>query len=137
MNGKRKVLCILTCLIIGLFFMGPYPFAGKADAETQRIAFCHDVVAGNSEIYVMDADGSNQTRLTYSLRNDYTPDWSPDGSKIVFCSYRNNNWDVYVMNPDGSNQRQLFELGGSINGQVQLDVANSFGWVAESIDWAP
>jgi Tol biopolymer transport system component len=56
---------------------------------------------GNSEIYVMHADGSNQTRLT---DDDANPAWSPDGRKIAFASNRgeNDNWDIYVMPADGS-----------------------------------
>ena len=62
----------------------------------------------NSEIYVMNADGTNQTRLTFNDENDGTPDWSADGSKIIFHSKRDlGNAELYVMNPDGSNQVNL------------------------------
>ena len=36
----------------------------------------------------MDADGSNQTRLTRDPADDSRPAWSPDGSRIAFQSYR-------------------------------------------------
>jgi hypothetical protein len=42
---------------------------------------------GNTEIYVMNTDGSNQTRLTYSDIDDADPAFSADGSKIVFTSF--------------------------------------------------
>jgi Tol biopolymer transport system component len=32
---------------------------------------------GNSEIYVMNADGTGQTRLTNSAASDYAPSWGP------------------------------------------------------------
>jgi hypothetical protein len=41
---------------------------------------------GNTDIYVMDADGSHQRRLTTSLAQDEFPSWSPDGSTIVYDS---------------------------------------------------
>ena len=57
---------------------------------------------GNGEIYVMNPDGSDQTRLTYDPASDESPAWSPDGSKIAFVSLRDGNYDIYVMSSDGS-----------------------------------
>jgi len=62
---------------------------------------------GNNEIYLMNPDGSEQTRLTNNPALDYTPGWSPDGSKIVFSSDRDGNGEIYVMNADGSGQTRL------------------------------
>jgi Tol biopolymer transport system component len=45
----------------------------------------------------MDADGSNQTRLTNYSSMDIYPAWSPDGTKIAFASDREGNWEIYVM----------------------------------------
>jgi len=55
----------------------------------------------------MNADGSNQVRLTNNSARDYRPSWSPDGSKIIFASDRDGNMEVYIMNADGSNQIRL------------------------------
>jgi len=64
----------------------------------------------NYEIYVMDADGSNQTRLTEGGERatgnpswDQYPSWSTDGTKIVFTSNRGRTNELYVMDADGSN----------------------------------
>ena len=62
---------------------------------------------GNSEIYVMDADGKNQRNLANNRDDDWWPSWPPDGKRIVFVSERDGNSEIYVMDADGGNQRRL------------------------------
>ncbi len=62
---------------------------------------------GNNEVYEMNADGSDQMRLTNTAAAEYAPKWSQDGSKIAFESVRDGNGEVYVMNADGSSQTRL------------------------------
>jgi Tol biopolymer transport system component len=64
---------------------------------------------GESDIYVMNADGSEQRNLTRkpSLNLD-SHAWSPDGQKIAFQRRaKGKNWDIYVINADGSGERNL------------------------------
>ena len=62
---------------------------------------------GNTEIYVMDSNGQNLTRLTDSWGQDVSPTWSPDGKRIAFVSSRSGNPHIYIMNADGSNPKRL------------------------------
>ena len=62
---------------------------------------------GNWEIYKMDTNGRNKTRLTRNETDEYAPVWSSDGKQIAFESYQNRNWEIYVMDADGGNQRNL------------------------------
>ena len=62
---------------------------------------------GNSEIYVMNADGSGQENLTQQPASDSHPSWSPDGRKLAFVSRRDGNSEIYVMNADGSGLRNV------------------------------
>ncbi|HKV34693.1 MAG TPA: winged helix-turn-helix domain-containing protein [Pyrinomonadaceae bacterium] len=61
----------------------------------------------NLDIYVMNADGSNVRRIVDDPEYDVSPQWSPDGRKIVFVTGRNGNFDVYEMNADGTEQKNL------------------------------
>ena len=62
---------------------------------------------GNTEIYVMDADGGNQINLTNSPGRDEWPDWSPDGKKIVYHSFREGRPSIWVMDANGENHKVL------------------------------
>jgi Tol biopolymer transport system component len=73
---------------------------------TGKIAFT-STRHGNREIYVMNADGSNQTNITNNSGYNRDPRFSPDGTKIAFESSRVGNQEIYVMNADGSNQTRL------------------------------
>jgi uncharacterized delta-60 repeat protein len=61
----------------------------------------------NLEIYSMDPDGSNQTRLTTNEAADYDPALSTDATRIAFVSDRDKNDEIYVMNSDGTGQTRL------------------------------
>ena len=62
---------------------------------------------GNTEIYTMNADGSDPTRLTDNPAVDRDAAFSSDGRRIAFVSERDGDSEIYVMNADGSNQTQL------------------------------
>jgi flagellar hook assembly protein FlgD len=67
--------------------------------------------AGNDNIYIMNADGSGKTFLVGG--NNASPNFSPDGTKIVFSSYRDGTgWHIYIMNVDGSSQQKLTSSSG-------------------------
>jgi Tol biopolymer transport system component len=75
--------------------------------DGSKIAFSRVLFEGeppfNYDIWVMNADGSEQTNLSNSpASEDYLPAFSPDGSKIAFETYRDGAPEIYVMNADGS-----------------------------------
>ena len=74
--------------------------------DASKIVF-QSIRDGQAEIYVMNSDGSGQTRLTNNPAFDTAPAWSPDGTKILFTSLRDGPASLYVMNADGSNQTRV------------------------------
>jgi dipeptidyl aminopeptidase/acylaminoacyl peptidase len=63
---------------------------------------------GKQDIYLMNGDGTGQTRLTTDAADDCNAMWSADGAKIVFQSLRNASYyQVYMMNADGTSQTNL------------------------------
>lgn len=71
---------------------------------------------GNTEIYVVDADGSNPVRLTDNPSEDWAPSWAPDGTRIAFASDRSGIDQVFVMGADGSAVTQLTDEPAGNNG---------------------
>lgn len=71
--------------------------------------------SGANQIYVMNADGSEQVQVTTNSSSDISPIISPDGSKIVFLSVSGENTDMYIINADGNELHLLAECLGRYN----------------------
>jgi len=80
-------------------------FAQASPAWNSRIAFERIEIenAYTHGVYVMNSNGSRQTRLT----DGEWPSWSPDGTQIAFSTTRDGNSEIYVMNADGTDPQRL------------------------------
>lgn len=71
---------------------------------------------GNSEIYVMDADGKNMKRLTKTARSEGNIRWIKGGERIAYLGYdaETKTNQIYVMNADGSGVKRLSQMKNGI-----------------------
>jgi Tol biopolymer transport system component len=88
--------------------------------DGNKIAFysMRDVIPGYEgpppEIYVMNADGSQQTRITNNETSDTCPNWTPSGSHIAFTSFHFSYMSsrINIMRADGSEETLLVDTDG-------------------------
>jgi len=69
--------------------------------------------SGNFDLYISDANGTNEKKLTSSEKDEANPNLSPDGKKIVFTASigvmrgSESSTEIWIMNLDGTNPIQL------------------------------
>ncbi len=70
----------------------------------------------NREVFVMNADGSENKQITFTQTSESNAVWIKGGSKIAFLSSESGKSQVWEMNPDGSGRKQLSSYDGNIEG---------------------
>jgi TolB protein len=70
----------------------------------------------DSEIHLMNIDGSGEVNLTQHPANDWEHRWAPSGDSISFLSDRGTGEDIYVMRPDGSDPVNITRTGTEKSG---------------------
>ena len=85
----------------------------NCSASGEQIAYDRTPpTGGGPDVYVMDADGSNQTQLEGWRGGDMDPSWSPTGTQIAFVSTRDGfRQKIFVMNADGSGVTKVNDGG--------------------------
>jgi len=132
--GMRRAI-ILLGVSMALLFLASVLLSTEPSAQTTspegKIVYVKqgtepsdncDLQTGCDDLWVMDADGTNQTNLTNTLdTNEGQPAWSPDGTKIAFTGPGDLNednsgglGDIYVMDADGTNRTNLTDTPNSL-----------------------
>ena len=90
-DGTRVAFASATVLDDG----SPEPGAPSVDGA---------YAAPDMELFVVDVESSELTRLTDNELTDITPGWSPDGTQLIFSSDRDGDSDLWVIAADGSGE---------------------------------
>jgi Tol biopolymer transport system component len=80
--------------------------------DGRKVAYSSDLQrAGDTayfDLFVMNADGSGQRRLTRTPQNEFVFSWSPDGRRLAFFRFPvKPSWAFFVMNADGTGVRKV------------------------------
>lgn len=70
----------------------------------------------NREVFVMNADGSDNKQITFTPYSENEAVWIKGGTKIAFLSNESGSSQLWEMNPDGTGRKQLSEYDGNIEG---------------------
>lgn len=72
----------------------------------------------NRELYVMNADGTENRAITRTPQSEQNAVWSLDGSHIYFLSNEGGSMQVWQMKADGSNRHQISKMDRDVEGFV-------------------
>jgi Tol biopolymer transport system component len=125
LTPDSKVLVTVQSEVLSNIWIAPHNDAGLARQITSGRSDGQEWVAvtpdarivyasragGNYDLWITDADGSNQKQLTAHAGNNDHPAVTPDGRHIVFISDRAGAPHVWRVDIDGSNPKQLTPSG--------------------------
>lgn len=100
-------------------FRGGLAWAPDGSKIAYEVVHDRKTPNSNKDVYVMNEDGSNRTRLTYDIAVDEYPAWSPDGGKVAFSSRFKG---LYVSGLDGASPTKI---------------SDDWSWVSGSFQWSP
>ena len=92
------------------------PRPGKELDDFKRLLSQNLVRPSKLELYVMNADGSDQQQITYLDAASFAPYWPPNGKRILFSSNygdpKGREFDIWAVNVDGTALERITYAGG-------------------------
>lgn len=112
---------------------------GVSKSDQKGVFYMNRIAPGTSELYISNADGTNERPLLSNPVFEYHADFSPDGEWVTFTSERNGdgNSDIYRVRTDGSDLEELVATSSiedsvvmSPNGKYVAYVSTANGYKA-------
>ncbi|HTS34565.1 MAG TPA: hypothetical protein VMH04_02770 [Candidatus Solibacter sp.] len=115
-DAKKNSLAVMNPDGSGITELHINGYDPTISPDGSKVAYCSLREDQYSQIYVANADGSGEKRITKITTGDSCgPVWSHDGKRIVFYSFAlthpSRNPAIWVMDPDGGNMKRLAEHG--------------------------
>lgn len=94
--------------------VAPSPDAGRVAYTVSYYSVAQN--KSNTELFMMNADGSDNTQLTRTAWNEGQPAWIKGGTKLAYLSSESGSSQVWEMNVDGTPRHRLTDYDGDIEG---------------------
>lgn len=108
-----------------------FTYGFNASPNGKRIAY-HK----NYQVYVADADGSNATHIKTGNPFNFVPQWSPDGSRLLFVSGEHYDCHPHIVSADGTGLKKVASRNG-YRGVIEfLDVPDFHGGSSDIPAWS-
>jgi TolB protein len=108
-----------------------FAYGFSASRDGRRIAYHKSY-----QVYVADADGSNARKVPTGQPFNFEPQWSADGTHLLFVAGEHYNCHPYVVRADGTGLRKLADRGG-YRGVIEfLDVPDFHGGSSDIPAWS-
>ena len=97
----------------------------------------------NRELWVMDIDGGNATRITKTAKSEQNAVWIEGGKKIAFLYPDGDKMQIWTMNPDGTNRKVVSKIEAGVDGfvlspdETKIAIISQVKWREDSKDIYP
>jgi TolB protein len=88
-----------------------FSLTGEKGIFNTRIAYIRETTSGK-ELYLCDFDGYDPQQITFDKTINLSPNWSPDGKKVCYTSYKSGNPDLWELQLETGKARKIASFKG-------------------------